>query len=337
MLLAYVFPMYSVVYAATEPTFEVTCESPMGDDGVAQTKELILYYGVKNFTGFSNLTEKGITVFRGALEYDTNVFEPIEINLTEEGLFSGYKTSTKDGKAPLQPATSGWGGVYYNPETEQYVTDHGDSLVNSEMNVLKVVLKVKGSANLGNTIVTLRNIEAGNTEKDIYPSNANNSISKTITIVPLITDPTDPDPENGFGGYIRIAPETTVAELLSVEGNINFTTLSSSTGNVLSDTDYVSTGSISIVNDLTYKFIAVGDLDSNGKMSAKDLARLNALLTRQATDLTDDEKRAADIRWDLELKGTDLARMSSLMVGLGHSTVTKWYGTGEKHCYPVSR
>jgi len=337
----YLFTMFSPVYAAT-PTFAVKCESPAGDEGVAQTKEVVLYYGVKDFTGFDGLDEKGINVFRGVLEYDTNIFEEIQINLTDEGLFAGYKTTTSDGNAPLQPAeNTGWGAVTYNSDTKKFELHNAGTFVNTEMNILKVVLKVKGTAAVGPATVSISNIEAGNTAMDIYPSNTNNKVSKTVNIEPLYTipiGPFDPRPDiPNFGGYIRIAPDTKVADVLSTN-QMSFTTITNASSETLQDTDYVATGSRAKAgDDKTYLFIAVGDLDSNGKMSAKDLARLNALLTRQDTTLNDDEKRAADIRWDCELKGTDLARISSLIVGLGHKTVTTWYGTGEKLCIPVTR
>lgn len=319
------------VQAAEPATFVVTCDAPKADAGVGQTKELTLYYGVKDFVNLDQYENKGVNVFRAILNYDEDIFEPIEINLDKNGNYAGIKTRTKKDDLPLK-GQNGWASVTYNPETKKLVVTNG-SYINSEDQVLKVVLKVKPNATVGETTVTLTNIEAANPEADIYPSNR--TVSTKVNVVSAISEATDPDLENGFGGFLRILPDTTVEELRAIQPL--FTTVKDASGTTLNSTEYVPTGATTADSNFSYTLIAVGDLNSDGKLTAMDLSRLNALITRQGTALNDNQRRAADIRWDASLLATDLAQMQMLIVGLGDPKVSIWYGTGDKTCVPVYR
>ena len=162
------FSAYSTVLAAGEATFTVTCDAPKAKS-VGQTKELALYYGVKDFVNLEQYEDKGVNVFRATLEFDEDIFEPIEINLDSNGNFAGIKTKTKKGELAILGQNT-WSGVTYNPENGKMVITAG-SYINSDDMVVRVTLKVKANAQVGKTTVTLKDIEMGNTQADVYPTN----------------------------------------------------------------------------------------------------------------------------------------------------------------------
>lgn len=324
-----IFCVSNPILAATEATFTVTCEAPKSSTGVGQTKEVTFYYGVKNFVNFDQFQNKGINVFRAILEFDENIFEPIEINLDSNGNFTGIKTKTKKGEHALVGET-GWSGLTYNPENHKLIVTNG-AYINTEQLVLRVTLKVKPNATIGKTTVTLKDIEAANTEKDIYPTNRN--ISTEVEIVDSISEAVDPDHENGFGGYLRILPDITVEELKLIQPVL--TTLKDSSGKTLSNSDYVPTGATTADSNFSYTIITVGDLNSDGKMTSIDLSQLKAYIVKSLTTLNDNQKRAADIKWDGKLYSSDLSQGRQLIVSLGDPKVSVWYGTGDATCVPV--
>ena len=332
----FIFIIHNPVHADETATFEVTVDAPKAVNGVATTKEVTFYYGVKNFVNLDQYGFNGINVFRASLNYDEDIFEPIEINLDDNGNYDGIKTRTYNGGIPIE-GQNGWDNVIYNPVTKKIVVSN-ESYINSESLVLKIVLKVKVTAPDGKHIVTLSDIEAANPEADIYP------VSKTVSTNVAIVTPgpisyiwgeIDPDDENGFGGYLRVMPEITVKQMKQLYSV--FTTINDVTGKPLNDSDFVPTGATASYSNNLYTFIAVGDLNSDGKLTAIDLSREESLLSRDVRfEITDNERRAADIKWDSKLKSSDLAKTYQMIVGLGDPYIGKWEGNGEIHCYPLT-
>lgn len=342
-----VFSAYSTVFAATgDATFTLTCEAPKAEAGraVAQTKELTLYYGVKDFVNFAQFKNQGINSFAAALEYDEDVFEPIEINFTDKGYYNGIKSLTKKGEEnkahgkTLTPedyaiaGQSGWSGITYNTENGKWVIQRGSIYVNDEQVILRVSLRVKPTATVGNTTVTLKGAMASNGEKDIYPSNPNAEISTTVEVVKDISDPDS-------NGYVRINAGMTVEEVqqsaLDGLGNTIFPTIKFN-GNTLSSTDYVPTGATSG----KYTLIAVGDINSDGRLTTMDLSQW-LLLSVNDEDMiaktNDNQKRAADIEWNGRLTMNDCSVLQNIMVDLTDSRVAVWSGSGDAACVPVKR
>lgn len=322
------FSAYSTVLAAGEATFTMTCDAPKAKS-VGQTKELVLYYGVKDFVNLEQYEDKGVNVFRATLEFDEEIFEPIEINLDSKGNFTGIKTKTKSGELAML-GQSNWSGVTYNPDNGKMVITAG-SYINSDDMVVKITLKVKATAQVGKTTVTLKEIEMGNTKVNVYPTNK--TVTTEVEIVSSISEAVDPDHENGFGGYLRILPDTTVEELKAMQPV--FTTIKDASGKTLSSTDYVPTGATTADSNFSYTIIAVGDLNSDGKISAVDLSQLKAYIVKKLTTLNDNQKRAADIKWDGKLAATDLSQMKMLITNLGDPKVAVWQGEGKATCVPV--
>lgn len=323
------FSTLNTVSAAGEATFTMTCEAPKAQS-VGQTKELTLYYGVKDFVNLEQYENKGVNVFRAVLDYDEDIFEPIEISLDNNGNYTGIKTTTKKGELAIK-GLNNWSGLTYNPDKQKLILTNG-SYINSEDSVLKIVLRVKANATVGKTTVTLKDIEAANPEADIYPTNRN--VTTEVEVVDSISEATDPDHENGFGGYIRILPDTTVEELKAIQPV--FTTIKDASGKTLSSTDYVPTGATTEDSNFSYTLIAVGDLNSDGKLSAIDVSQLKVHIVNMPIELNDNQKRAADIRWDAKLNSVDLSQMKMLITELGDPRVATWYGTGTPTCVPVN-
>ncbi len=323
--------LISPVFAAA-PMFEVYCKDYTKKTGVALTKEITLQYSARNFQNFANQTDggqDGINVIRAILDYDENVFEKIEINVTNAGMFSGIKTETSKGKKALEPLGN-WSGLTYYPDTRKVVVD-ASRFVNFEDPFLQVTLKVKPTAKLGNTTVTLKSIEGSDQKKDIYPKT---TVSTTIEIINAAGEPTDPDPSKGFGGYIRILPDMKLSEFRSIKPNLKGE-MKNPAGTVLKTDDYVPTGATITEGDLKYTIIAIGDLDSNGKLTATDLSKLKVYEVGLANDLTDDQKRACDVKWDGKLTVVDRSQLRMLLVGMTDPKFYVWNGTGTATCVPV--
>lgn len=321
------------VFAAA-PTFNFFCSfnsKNTNGTGVARTKEVIFIFSVKDFQNFANQSDggkDGINVLRTTLEYDENVFEPIEINTTNTGNFNGIKTVNSKGEKALL-AKGNWSGLTYNPETKRLVVEAG-RFVNFEDEVLQISLKVKPTAPLGNSTLTLSKIEGSDEKKDIYPS----SVSKTVEIINSVADATDADPANGFGGYIRILPDMKVSEFKAMRPLLTGT-MKNTQNTTLGSDDYVPTGATISDGTLSYTIIAVGDLNSDGKLTATDLSKMKAYEVQLLTTLTDHEKRACDIRWDAKMTTVDRSQLRVLMTGLGDPKFYEWKGTGTATCVPV--
>lgn len=323
--------MVTPVFAA--PMFNFYCSYNTKATGVALTKEITFIYSVNDFKDFANQTDggkNGINVIRATLEYDENIFEPIEINKTADGQYNGIKTTTSDGGKAIE-AIGNWSGLTYNPEEKKVVIEAG-KFVNTEEEVLEITLKVKATAALGNTTVTLKNIEGSDEVKDIYPA----QVSKTVEIIDAAGNPTDPDPENGFGGYIRILPDMKVSEFRALKPELTGS-IKNEQNTTLGNDDYIPTGATVTEGELKYIIIAIGDLNSDGKLTATDLSQFKAYFVHMLDSLSDHQKRACDVRWDGELTGTDHSQLRSLLVGLQDPKFYIWNGTGNATSVPVER
>lgn len=308
------------VYAAT-PTFTMTCEIDKVY-GVAQTKEVTVYFGVKDFRNFENSITKGINVLQGVLVFDENVFEPITINLTDEGYYAGIATKTYKGKAAMVTQNS-WSSLVYNPETRKFVIENSN-YINTDMGVLAVTFKVKANAPIGNTTITLKDVIASDRKQDIYPQNKDINVS---------IETTEGTSGTINGKYIRILPDTTVKDFKALHTTLNV--VKNSAGTTLVDTDLVPTGATTADSEHEYTIIAVGDLNSDGKLTATDLSQLKSYSVGLFKTLNDNQKRAADIKWDAKFSAVDLSQMKMLMIDLGDPRIAVWYGSGDKDCVAV--
>lgn len=330
LILIMIFSLVVPVFAAL-PTYVVTGQMDK-IYGVGKTKEVTFTFSVKDFVGFPYSGGKdGINTFKAVLDFNDAVFEPIEINLTQEGNYNGIKTVTSTGAKAIE-SLNNWAGLTYNPENKRLVIE-APNFVKTEQDILRITLKVKANAPTGNTTVTLKEILASDQVRDLPPSNG--TVSLTVDVIDSIGEATDPDYANGFGGYIRILPETKVSEFKVAK--INFTQFKNEQGTTLAETDFIPTGTSATDGTYSYTLIAVGDVNSDGKATVTDLSQIKAFEVGLLTTLTANQKRAADIKWDAKYSVVDRSQLRILLVRLGDPKITIWYGTGNATCVPVEK
>ena len=93
---------------------------------------------------------KGINTILLAMEYDKNVFETVS-------------------KSDIEKVNN-WDEPSFNPANGKILTTRG-SFLNTDGEIVKIKLTAKTTATLGNTTVTFKNIEASNSESDIFAAN----------------------------------------------------------------------------------------------------------------------------------------------------------------------
>jgi len=199
---------------------------------------------------------------------------------------------------------------------------------------VQITLKVKATAPLGDTTVSLTNITATDGVNDLVPTNV--TASQTIQIINAVSDETTPDSPNGFGGYIRIMPNITVAKFKEFDGKDGFSDFKTEKGADLADTDFVSTGTTASDGTYSYTLIAVGDVNSDGKLTVTDLSQMQGFEVGVITGFTDNQKRALDIRWDGQYGVIDRSLLRMMLIELGDPQINIWSGTGPATCIPVN-
>jgi len=329
-----IFSLIIPTFAAL-PTYtvSVTADKSLG---VAEEKEITFTFNISNFTGFPATNsnndiqpQNGVDTFKATLNYDDNVFYPIAIDST-----GGVTTLTSTGDPSLKPLGN-WTGIKYNPDNngKKSLVMECSNVVNTAQDFLQITLKVKAGATLGNTTVSLTDITASDRVNDLVPTNP--TVSQTVQIIKAVDNATDPDYPNGFGGYIRILPETTVAEFKKFDGKTTFANFKTESGTTLADTDVIPTGTTASDGQYSYTLIAVGDINSDGKLTVTDLSQLKGFEVGLIKSLTANQKRACDIKWDGQYTTVDRSQMRIMLVRLGDPNITQWYGVGSATCVPV--
>lgn len=344
MIVGMIVPVFAVT-----PTFKFENEivdktnlTNQEQASVAVGREITFTYKVSDFQNFANQTDggkDGINVLRATLEYDDNVFYPIEINKNADGLFAGIKTLDKSGKPVIRSASSDWSGVTYNDATKRLVID-ASKFINFESTVLEIVLKARPNATIGTTKVSLVLVEGSDEAKDVYPNGGTPETSGVTKEVEIIEGGSDPivDPDDPNHRYIRHLPDTTVGDFKEEDKykKLNLTgDFKSPVGTVLGDSDFIPTGAETTANGLRYTIISVGDLNSDGKLTATDLSQFKAYEADMFDKLNDDQKRACDIKWDAHMTTTDRSQLRMELVGMLDPKIYEWKGTGEERCVPV--
>lgn len=168
LLLALV--MCSTAVYATDATESTTFNVALAANqtNVAVGGEVELTISLNNFTE----GKTGINTFYFVLDYDKAVFETV----------AGENFT----------ASNGWGAVMFNSATGEGITDNS-MFIAEDHEAVKVKLKVKDNANVGNTTITVRDVESSDGSNDIHP--ADQSIS--LSVVEASTDPTpEQEPDN---------------------------------------------------------------------------------------------------------------------------------------------
>lgn len=159
----------------TSTTFNVVLASSATE--VKAGDEVQLTISLKNFTP----GKTGVNTFYFVLDYDKAIFETL----------AGESFT----------ASNGWGAITFNPATGEGVTDNSTFMA-EDHEAIKVTLKVKDDANVGNTTITVRDVESSDSVNDIHP--ADQSIS--LKIVAATTEP-EPQPNNTTNTVNTVTPE----------------------------------------------------------------------------------------------------------------------------------
>lgn len=137
------------VNAVTDFKVALTADSTR----VEQGGTVVITVSLKDFTA----NETGINSFIATLDYDKTVFETV--------------------KQADFAAQNGWSAIVYN-ENEGKLTTENSSFMTENHEAFKVTLKVKANATIGNTTVTLKEINGADTDTDVYP--ADQKITLTV-------------------------------------------------------------------------------------------------------------------------------------------------------------
>ena len=166
LLLALV--MCSTAVYATDATESTTFNVALAANqtNVAVGGEVELTISLNNFTE----GKTGINTFYFVLDYDKAVFETV----------AGENFT----------ASNGWGAVMFNSATGEGITDNS-MFIAEDHEAVKVKLKVKDNANVGNTTITVRDVESSDGSNDIHPADQ----SITLTIAEATTPEPEPEPE----------------------------------------------------------------------------------------------------------------------------------------------
>jgi len=145
---------------------------------VAQGDEVVLTISLKDFTA----GETGINAIGLTLDYDKSVFETLE-------------TSS------LATSQGGWGAPTFNPANGRIAMD-ASGFVAENHEMLKVTFKVKASATVGSTTITVKDVEGADGVSDIRP--ADQKITLTITKKDVPANNNTPAPVNNTPKNVNV-------------------------------------------------------------------------------------------------------------------------------------
>ena len=142
----------STVMATTSFTVNLSADKTTVGRGGTVT----ITVAVDNFTA----GEKGINAIIGILKYDKNVFEKVTgSDIKAQGNWSSVTYNDEEG----------------NAEEGKFVTENSE-FISDRQDVFTVTLKAKTTAALADTTITVRDVQASDSETDIYPAD------QTITV-----------------------------------------------------------------------------------------------------------------------------------------------------------
>lgn len=149
------------VNATTDFKVALTADSTR----VEQGGTVVITVSLKDFTA----NETGINSLIATLDYDKTVFETV--------------------KQADFAAQNGWSAIVYNENEGKLTTDNA-SFMTENHEAFKVTLKVKANATIGNTTVTLKEINGSDADTDVYPA------EQKITLTVRAASGNTPAPSN---------------------------------------------------------------------------------------------------------------------------------------------
>lgn len=249
--------------------------------------------------------KNGINAYKATLEYNKDIFEEIK-------------------QSDLQ-CLNNWEKLQYNQATGEFVVIKRSGSKAPE-DVLSITLRTKQEVEATTTDIKFKDIVTSEGEKDI-------NIAETKATINIIKDqtekPEEPKQEKITSdkytitqSYIeRILPNTSVAQFkenvtlenVTTEPQIVFT---DHEGRPLAEDEMITTGTqIKVGKTLQYTLVVIGDIDSDGKITINDLAKLKLhLIDKQILEGT--KLKPADVDNDGNITINDLAQMKMILIDL---------------------
>ena len=249
--------------------------------------------------------KNGINAYKATLEYNKDIFEEIK-------------------QSDLQ-CLNNWEKLQYNQATGEFVAIKRSGSKAPE-DVLSITLRTKQEVEATTTDIKFKDIVTSEGEKDI-------NIAETKATINIIKDqtekPEEPKQEKITSdkytitqSYIeRILPNTSVAQFkenvtlenVTTEPQIVFT---DHEGRPLAEDEMITTGTqIKVGKTLQYTLVVIGDIDSDGKITINDLAKLKLhLIDKQILEGT--KLKPADVDNDGNITINDLAQMKMILIDL---------------------
>ena len=249
--------------------------------------------------------KKGINAFKAKLEYDKEIFEEVK-------------------QSDFQ-CLNDWEKLQYNQATGEFIAIKRAGSKAPE-DLVSIALKTKQGVKATSTDIVFTDIVTSEGEKDI-------NIEQTKTTINIIEDqtekPEEPKQEKITSdkytiteNYIeRILPNTSVAQFKANVTLENVTTqpqivFTSEEGTLLAEDEIVTTGTkIKVGKTLQYTLSVIGDIDSDGKITINDLAKLKLHLIEKQL-LEGIKLKSADINNDGKITLDDLAQMKLILIDI---------------------
>lgn len=277
----------------TISSFEVSMELTDSNINVEELKpgqEFEMKVSTNNFKNIGN----GLISLTGQLEYDTNIFERIDVK-GQNGWNLGENSFNKE-------------NFKFVIDSEKLITDFGE-IFNIKFKVkdtiteeTKTTIKIKGiSASGGYGIIRANDtsIEMGiKIPKEEAKITSNKYVIEGNTIS-------------------RVAPGITLkAFKQNIEVNRDVTIVDKG-GNTLNEDSILGTNMVLKVGDseLQYTIVVTGDIDGDTEITANDLAQLKLDLI-DYEKLTDNSLKAADVDNDGEITVNDVAQIKLVLINL---------------------
>lgn len=249
--------------------------------------------------------KKGINAFKAKLEYNKEIFEEVK-------------------QSDFQ-CLNDWEKLQYNQATGEFIAIKRAGSKAPE-DLVSITLKTKQGVKATSTDIVITDIVTSEGEKDINIV----EIKTTINIIEDQTEkPEEPKQEKITSdkytiteNYIeRILPNTSVAQFKANVTLENVTTqpqivFTSEEGTLLAEDEIVTTGTkIKVGKTLQYTLSVIGDIDSDGKITINDLAKLKLHLIEKQL-LEGIKLKSADINNDGKITLDDLAQMKLTLIDI---------------------
>lgn len=253
-------------------------------------QEIEVKVSINNFKNIGN----GLISLTGQLEYDTDIFERIDVK-----------------------GQNGWnlGENSFNEENFKFVID-SEKVITDSGEIFSIKLKVKNTvAEETNTTIKVKGVSASGGYGIIGANDA--SIEMVIKIPEEVAEITSNKYVIEENSISRIAPGTTVAKFKqNIKANRDVIILDKE-GNTLNEESVLGTDMILKVgdNELQYTIIVTGDIDGDTEITTNDLAKLKLHLIDDE-ELTGNRIKAADVDKDGEITINDIAQIKLVLINL---------------------